>query len=485
MQRSSQFTFITMACLCVGMLASRATAQSDRPQSKPTAYSVLSLATEIVENAKTASSRAREETRNEAIRLPLRYRIALSIRKTGLETAFGDYVATALGAWEVWDPQRALSKPEALRHAEEIQAEAKHSFLAGDPETARRLLLGPDCKGLSLLIYSCILPDAVDTQFLQWEIEGGNLTAAARRLKETDWKSKKLQVFIAERLVRALFDAHRTNEGRAILADLRSNPGLDQVLMAQALWRLGQIDEGETLLRESAKAALEEASRNPRYDPPIATAGLQLAMGDKVGGADTLHRIKQLGAARFDTMRAPLAGRLAFAALDADAFSLLDTTLADRPVLADIVMGQARRGDFTTAFSTLYRLRALPVDPKAGNFRNPGARTAAAAIERYAARAGDTDAFSRADAIRRDLDPGPHFITTIAAQGNLTHLLQDDFDAQWLADFARVGKAEFAIDYALALPDLPEKIDALDLIAEVLAGVTHTGYDPLVFGDGW
>ena len=111
-----------LTCLSLGLLISPAafaqtdTSGADRQNGRdePSVLSVLSMAKELIESATTEYSRQRDEIRNEAIRLPLRYVLAQSMRRTGHESAFGDYVIEALDAWEVWDPQRASLKRAAL-----------------------------------------------------------------------------------------------------------------------------------------------------------------------------------------------------------------------------------------------------------------------------------------------------------------------------------------------------------------------------------
>src|SRR5262245_42740664 len=75
--------------------------------SEPTVFSVLTMARDLIEGMKLESSRDLNEMRNEAIRIPLRHRLALTMRRTGYESAFGDYVDNAIIAWEAWDPTRS------------------------------------------------------------------------------------------------------------------------------------------------------------------------------------------------------------------------------------------------------------------------------------------------------------------------------------------------------------------------------------------
>ena len=440
-----------------------------RTSDEPTVISVLTMAMDVAESG-----------RHEAIRLPLRHHVALSMRKIGRESAFGDYVTYALNAWDAWDPWRESPKRKALRIDQEIYAEARRAFLAGYPESAKRLLRDRDCK----LIGYCGSPVLeFDSQFLHWELEAENFTAATRRLREIGSKNKS---GLVSRVARAFLDAGRAGEGFEILSELRSNPHVDPALIAQTYWRLGAIDEGRMLMREAANAAFVEAERDSKKQLPVIIAGVQWAMGEQDGALDTLRRIQQYDADRLRMIRAPLAGRLALVGLDADAFSLLEDRLADRVTLASIVVGQARRGDFNAAFRTFGQLAMFPAPSGEDSFRNLGLRSAAASIARNAARAGDADAFKRADAIRRELQ---HFdagaCAAITSKYSALQVLHEDSDTQSLKDLARAGQANFAIEHALTLPDLSKRVEGLTMIAEGLAGLADPFYDPLGFVDRW
>jgi hypothetical protein len=481
MKRTFRAAAIILPCLLISaILTHAAIAQSNSMANgsgagnQPTALSVVALAQGLIENTTTETSRAREEVRNEAIRLPLRHRLALSMNKIGHESIFGDYVATALAAWEFWDPQRESPQRQALRRAEEIATKAKATFLAGDPEGARLVLLERDCSKIALSGY-CRPDIDADSLFLTWELETGDLSAAVRRLRETNWKFSSMQIRYTERVVRALVAAGMHDEGFQILSELRTRLDLDEVAVSQTYWRLGAVEEGKSLMRRAARSALFEATRDPRKELPISIAGMQLAMGDKEGGVDTLRQILQFGPDRLGVVRGLLAGRLALANLDSNAFSLLDTTLADRGVLANIVIGQARRLDFDAAFKTLDQLRRLPAATREDSFRNSGLQRAVDAIARNAARVGDVEVYVRADAIRRQLDPGVFICTA--------QVLQENSDTVSLGSLARAGKAKFAIGYALALPDLSKRVEGLAVISEALAGLPDPSEDPLGFFD--
>src|SRR5262249_780694 len=94
-------------------------------------------------------------------------------------------------------------------------------------------------------------------------------------------------------------------------------------------------------------------------------------------------------------------------------------------------------------------------------------------IARNAARAGDVEAYVKADSIRRDRDRGV-FICTAQVQ-------KENSDTWSLGALTRAGQVKFAIGYALAFPDLSKRIEGLAVIAEALAGLPDEGDDPLHF----
>jgi hypothetical protein len=229
-------------------------------------------------------------------------------------------------------------------------------------------------------------------------------------------------------------------------------------------------------MRRAAQAALSDAEPNAKRDLPVWLAGQQLSIGDRDGAIDTLRRIQQFDPDRLGTIRAQLAG------LDADARALLHRTMVDRAVLANIIVGQARRHDFEAAFRTLQELRKwAPPSRQEDNAGNPGYRTAITSIARNAARAGDADAFRRADAIRRELGGGRYVVVSSPDRG--TQVLPEDADTQSLGALARAGKAGAALEHARALPDPSKRVQALGLIAEALAGLPDPHDDPFGFFD--
>jgi hypothetical protein len=316
--------------------------------------------------------------------------------------------------------------------------------------------------------------------YMTWELESGDLPAAARRLRTTVWETKNNQIYYAARVVRAFIDAGRANEGFALLSELRSDPVSDQAI-AQTYWQLGAVEDGKAVMRAAVTAALDDAERDATKQLPVAMAGVQWAMGDREGAIFTLRRIQQFDVDRIDIVRSPLAGRLALAGNDGEALSLLDGTQADRATLANIVVGQARRGNFEIAFTTLEQLRKLPATTQEDSAIKPGPKIAATSIARNAARAGDAPAFMRADAIRREGSPGSGIV--IALDGEGTRVMREDSDTRSLRSLVRAGKARIAVEYALTFPDLSKKVEGLGMIAEELAGLPDPSYDPFGFFD--
>jgi hypothetical protein len=447
----------------------------------PTALSVFKLARRLVEAGELESSRAPGEIKNEALRLPLRNQLALSIRHAGLETAFGDYVATAVSAWEFWDPRTKLPTQPLLHQNQVIEAAAKIVFLGGNAEEARHLLAFRLCFSTLYLVTRCTPPDEL---MLGWELDAGKLAAAVDRLRETDWGGGS-EISLTARVAQWLVAAGRADEAYEMLERLRSKKGLNQAWIALAYWRLGAVERAHSVMREIASVALDDATRNPLKNPPVDIAGMQMALGDREGAIETLTQIRKFAAKRLEPLRGPLAGRLAFVGLDADAAALLTGTPADRDILGNIVVGQARRGDFAAAFATLRKLDAVPLlDADGKTFSAAlGSTTVIVSIVRNAARAGDTAAFEQAetmrrkqaDVMRRAFNSG----TVFSVEG---HILRGS-DEESIGDLARAGKVRFAISFALALPNLAKRLEGLESIAEALRGLPNPLYYPLAFYD--
>ena len=479
---------VALACLSLTTWnGSDGFAQSNQPaalqqraEPGPSAYAVLALAKDLVESLHTEYSRAPGETRNEALRLPLRNAVALSIRKAGLESEFGDYAAKAVGAWEFWDPARDRPERRAIRESRAIEAEAKRAFLKGDVAGARRMLSARDCLKIPF-IGPC---PSTDATVAAWEVEIGGPSVAVRQLEQTDWTGRGgQQIQFAQSVARSLIDAGRANEAFAILSKLRLDRDLDRSRIAKVYWELGAVEDSRMLMREAAAAALDQATRDPMKRLLVAIAGWQRVMGDRDGAIATLDRIPAFGADRLGAYRGALAGRLAWLGRDAQAMSNLDGTDADHVVLGNIAIGQARRGDFAAAFDSVRKLRAIPpprtqISSTTTSYTDY-APVALASIARIAARAGDAETFARAVALRREMAPGPCVLVVRLTE--VPRVLHEDSDTRSLAELARAGKAQFAVNYALSLPDVSKRIEGLGLIAEALAGVPDPDNDPFDF----
>lgn len=476
MMRVSQALAIALTIPLAALSAPGAFAQSKQAKidrrhlsDEPTVLSVLSLGKEMAERAS-----------HEAFRLPLRSRVATTMRRTGQEPVFGDYVAISISAWEAWSPRPTYVEREIQRLNKAIESEARKVFRAGDEDGARRILEQRECKPSLTLCF--IASFGVDSIFLNWELESGNFPAAERRVEVTDWNSNNLKIYNTKRVAQAFIDAGKRNEAFRILSELRSNSDLDQASVAELYWQFGEPEEGRKLLRQIAAKELDEAQRDPTRLLPVQISGVQWAMGDKDGAIDTLRRIQQFDKVRLGPIGAPLAGRLALIGRDADANAFLNGTPADRATLANIIVGQARRGDFEAAFKTLDQLRKLSVQPMEDYSAIPGPMTAVVSIERIAARAGNANAFRRADSIRREINPRSlgRWAITLGPQAWMNKP-----DTYVLGDLARAGRGKLALDYALATEDLSERIQSLCTVAEGLAGLGDPLYDPLAFFERW
>ena len=139
-----------------------------------------------------------EQATDETSRIELRAQVARAIRRTAHEAAFGDYVVAALAAKEALFASAARPKDDIDEHNLRIMQEARHAFLAGDVEGAKRLhgeckmkWPPPSCStGESFLDYNVFL----DLQFLAWEFEAGRYDAALQRLKSVAWPADVWQM---------------------------------------------------------------------------------------------------------------------------------------------------------------------------------------------------------------------------------------------------------------------------------------------------
>jgi hypothetical protein len=414
---------------------------------EPTIVSVLTLAKE-----------AAESPRQEVERLPLRHRVAMSMRRTKMEHVFGDYADDAIGAWKAWNPENASPQADVRRREQDLYARAKRAFLAGDSEQARHLLsecewrpYGTTCQLGGMFIQS---------QLVHWELGKGDLAAAQHRVVVGEWVNPLARMMAAQAVARAFKAAGRSTDG---LDFIRSLPEFYPLGLAEILCDLGAHDEAARLLRATAAAALADAGGETDQQKrlPVEVATVQLKIGDRQGAIETLRRIVAFPADRRSTrwqlIQLEVAADLAWAGMDEDAFVLLAgaTEGESGPILQSIVGGQAVRGDLEAAFATLERLRSV-------SSQNPGHQlnvsNALATIAGKAALRGDEAAFRRAAAIKREIDP------RWAARGTW-------FGAEVLRELARVGKAKVALEFALASQDLTRRVEALCMVAEGVAGL--------------
>ena len=460
----------------VGEEAQPETPSVDAPR-EPTILSVLSLAKDIIETAKFESSHDLDEVKSEVIRIPLRHLLALTMRKTGYEPAFDDYVGKATAAWEVWDPSGSSPEGQARRKSESLTADARLAFFSGDPDGARSLLFERPCEPNlgSPISDHCVMGDfAIHIQFLKWDLEVRRVSAALRRVDETNWDrwgtADLIKAGFHREFVEALIDVGRVRDALDFLAKLRSGTRPEKSILAQTYWHAGAVQEAQELMREVVAGALVGAETDPQKPFPTILAGIQILMGDRDGGIGTLRRVRQYSNGNADRVRAPLAGYFALAGLDDEAFSLLDGTSADREILATIIIGKARRGDFETALQTLDKLRELAPEPLAGlpQISVFTDSEAVISIVRNAARAGDTNVLRRALVAYGEMRP--------PGTGR---------EAAFLRDLARVGKAQDALEFALGAEGVEEKILNLCMVAEGLAGLPDPNYRPLTFQDTW
>ena len=483
MRLTARIAIAACAFLLAASTTSPSVGEEAQPETPPvdapreSILSVLTLTKDIIETAKFESSHDLDEVKSEVIRIPLRHLLALTMRKTGYEPAFDDYVGKAMTAWEAWDPSASSPEGKARRESESLTADARVAFFSGDPDRAKRQLFERTCEpnlGSPISDHCVVGEFAIHIQFLKWDLEVRRVSAALRRVDETNWDrwgtADLIKAGFHREFVDALIDVGRVQDALDFLAKLRSRARPEKSILAQTYWHAGAVQEAQELMREVVAGALAGAETDPQKPFPTILAGIQILMGDRDGGIGTLRRVRQHSNGNADRVRAPLAGYFALAGLDDEAFSLLDGTSADREILATIIIGKARRGDFETALQTLDKLRELAPPPPAGLLQIPVFTDSEAVISivRNAARAGDTNVLRRALVAYREMQP--------PGTGR---------EAAFLRDLARVGKAEDALEFALGADGVEEKISNLCMVAEGLAGLPDPAYRPLTFQDTW
>ncbi len=497
MQRVARIFFTIALCAAFDV----ATGVAAQAQIKPVARSPVGNEPSVVSVLRMAVDLA-EGAHHEAMRLPLRYRVAVTIKKTRQELSFGSFVADSISFWDQWDPTKSWIDRELDRRHAAIEAEAKRALLSGDKERAKELLGQRMCKPPLL---TCRHTNA-DLLLLGWEIESGDLEGAAHRLATTDWTSGYGTTAATHLVAKAYLDAGKRNEALALIAGLSALPGISGQTIAAEYWRLDAREEAKAMLRRHAAKELDVAARDQSKRLPGEVPAMQWAMGDKEGANETLRRLQAFDKSRLALVRAPVAGFLALTGRDSEADALLEKNATDYTALAYIVAGQARRGDFAAAFDTLEKLRALIAPTmKDGsslmqpvfddNFSSPGPVVAVVTIERLAARAGNVEAFEKADAIRRDMNAPdtPRWAVTMAYRAVLppkdraysSKFTTNNASTPVLADLARTGHAKLAVEYAL-LPDARvDKIDGLCAVATGLAGLPSPTSSPFGFFESW
>lgn len=491
-------TLTTVAlCAALGVAGGAAARAQIKPVARspasdePSVVSVLRMAVDIAEGA-----------HHEAMRLPLRYRVAVTIKKTRQELSFGSFVGDSISFWDQWDPTRSWIDRELDRRHAAIEAEAKRALLSGDKERAKDLLGQRMCKPPLL---TCKHVNA-DRLLLQWEIQSGDLEGAAHRLATTDWMSGYGTADATHEVARAYLDAGERRKALALIAGLSALPGINERMIAAEYWRLDAREEAKAALRRHVASELDAAARDQNKRLPGEVPAMQWAMDDRDGANETLRRLQAFDKSRVAPVRAPIAGFLALTGRDSEADALLENNTGDAATLAYIVAGQARRGDFDAAFGTLEKLRALAtptmIDGSSlappvfdDNFSSPGPVVAVATIERLAARAGNVEAFEKADAIRRDMNPPdtPRWAITMAYRTVLppkdriysSKFTTNNASTPVLADLARTGHAKLAVEYALLADARVDKIDGLCAVAIGLAGVPSPTSSPFGFFESW
>ncbi len=501
---------LSLPCLFVAAaltLASAVSANAQTGHADVTVVSVLATAKEEAERATT-----------EEARIVLRRQVARFIRSTGQDAAFGRYAADAFSAWESLDRARFpnVDKRDAEARNTRRMAEAQRAFLDGDTPRAREILQG--CEFVPHGYYCLSNEPFLQSLFLHWDLEATDFSAALRRYATTDWKSGEWQIAMAAKIAQAQAAAEQRSAGLAILRDLEAIPSASRFLLARELLKLGAADDGKRLLRDASIIAMEAADLDPRQPLPVDVARVQLASGNRDDAVETLRRLQRFAvpleyelppprppeipsarwdpranltaaAARWIVPRSKLVETLAWAGLDSEAFAFLDEQpIDDALVLRSIVSGQARRGDFVSAFKTLerirgsavrvlqtwfrplpdrlestgansYRLRDLSTYPVSGNAKEWSFYLAANSVAKYAAHFGNENLVRHACTLNREVNPHPSIRTCTI---NLRYL-------------AKAGRVDAAMELVSSWREPAARVHGLGRIAEGMAGVP----DPL------
>jgi hypothetical protein len=212
-----------------------------------TVDSVLTMAKEVAESGTT-----------EVNRVFLRGRAAEAIHGLGRDAVFGDYVAEAVQAarrqpYGWCNP--AAEEAQRLRHED-----AKQLFLSGDIEGAKKLL--------GRAVQSCdtgfpINDHVLNRFFLGWELQSGNVSAALRRFRTTDWKGGEQP---AVQVARAYILAGRQSEIPDLLSKIndRFHEAVECGVLADGAAIRNRVIEGDVMA--AVNAALRVQSLGKRVN---------------------------------------------------------------------------------------------------------------------------------------------------------------------------------------------------------------------------
>jgi hypothetical protein len=294
--------------------------------------------------------------------------------------------------------------------------------------------------------------------------------------------------------------------------------------LGQALWLVGETQEGVEVLREAARASLAAATRDVRLSlwgysrsEPISIARIQCAISDREGAVATLRGVLNLAAPleyeppppppadlrpgmiyiagpptlkpaakRWLDARPELVGVLARAGLDAEAFSFLTVPNAKQlDLLGRILRGQAERGAFAAAFQTLGRLQKEPLTTEAEPSKVILKPTGEISVEIQKSPVRAVEDLERTKAFRTTLWS---IIRNTARLGDVDAFKRADL--MWrqqitedpsqfprrdlgaeLKMFAKAGQVRAAMEFAQAAPSFGGRVAGLLKVVEGLAGV--------------
>jgi hypothetical protein len=480
---------------------------------------VISILREAIEIAERTDDERRTGARVE---------IGQLLRRLALEAEFDNYGADEIDAWKRKRDAACPRDPDREAQFNELQkceADSKRQLLAGDLASAQDTYMSAEELRKSANRWGLV---GAYSYFLVWKLEAGDLSGALSLFQTVDWDHPWTRVGHARRIASAFIAAEQRPQGLQILRELR--PARDAVdgyktlsYLGQALWVIGEAQEGKALLREAAAASLRAVAQNAQLplwgyssSEPIAIARVQCEILDQEGAVETMHGVLKLtpsieydpppqrpahlppdaiyiagpslkpAAKRWLDARPYLVRMLARVGLDAEAFSLSATPKANQlGLLSDIIHGQAERGAFTAAFRSLERLEkdaltaeaeptsfifkpsgevsiyapSSPVRPVEELERRAAFKRSLWSILQNAAKFGDIDPFKRADRLWRER------ITEDYSRSPIRNFADE------LRMLAKAGQIDPAMEFARALPDFGERILALLKVVEGVAGL--------------